>query len=278
MMTIRGMTLLELVLALSLLAVVAFGASMMTLSFGGAAAKVAKGIASQQTLDNVFRDMEMNLSNVELDTTSSTMNLCTPGETLSNGTVIAALSPVTTGTYSPRICATVFAPHWGSSKRFNIWIRGLRREADGTTKKVGYGYRYYKENEKIKTEVVRCITDIATMCDNTNTVVLAYGLQPYVDADTNNDGTLSDSEIQVRDGSATGLGCLSPANWDFSTTPSPGAKCYNTGSNYYGMKTYPIFKIAPDKKSFTVSLSPGDLKSRGVGVTKTFYIHETQGE
>lgn len=264
----RGLTLLELILALSILALVSLGASVLFLSATRTGSQVHKNLRSQALVDQVFQDMEMNLRGLEAVEDPATIELCSSEESLSRP------ADLETNMASPAICATSVDAWTGGS--FEIWLRGLRPriQTDGTEvyEKVGYGYRFYQEGEHLKTEVVRCVVEleedengrlIDQPCEAGNTAVLVYGVWLYADGDVNSDGMLDPGEASDRD-----RYCLDLANWkNFGTFPFAIDECKASMP--------PVFKISPSKKFFTVSLSAGEMENRGVGMTRVFYLHET---
>ncbi len=239
----KGLTLLELVLAIALIAVVSLGGTQLYLSLMRIGTGVQKTTQKQMTLEEVLRDMEMHLRDAKID---SAVNLFPEMSASSSYVGSPMVRPDTTG--------------W-TQKRLDFWLSVLNSEG----KKVSYMYRYSQDaGQHNISYVARCITEVANSCsDPTRQVILAYGIQPYVDADKNNDGIIDSTEASGRD-----TNCITPSRWDW--TMNPWMACRAT------VGAWPIFKISSDKKMITISLKAGDVGGKANGVTKAIYLHQTR--
>lgn len=184
----RGLTLLELILALSMVGVVLLASSVLYLSSMRTTISANTDVQLQKELNYVFRDMELELRNTQTGTDLVSFAAGGPGGILS-------------GDKSPKVLPCT----WQSSTGICLVVRTEEGSlASPVKKQIAYGY--FPNSKKLSRWI--CTLNNLNVCSSMDYGVLSESvLSPYAlgGADLNNDKVVSEDEQLAFDNCMTAL-------------------------------------------------------------------------
>jgi len=232
----RGLTLLELILALSMVGMVLVAVATLHFSAKGSSLMIDQDVKMQGELMAIFRDMELQLRGG----VSKGFLTHYPDHSLIPAAAVAQ------GPLFYRVPGAV-------------WI-GTLVDAGTSTKEVWYGYIFGPP-----ARILRSVYDEDATPTWVDTVLSSGGIAPYADADLDNNG-----EVLTGVGSETALrdSCIDDAGL-------PKNLCEDKGV-YPVFKTDPAKKTVSVSLSGQGTILGGKKEVATQGMTKTIFLHSTQ--
>ncbi len=242
----KGITLLELVLAFTVLGVVLLGGSILNFSLMSNARRAQTEVETQANLAAVLRDMEIHLRDAQVDTSlDASAKICSENASTSR----SQTSPCVYPNYAQK----------------TIDLR-IKNSVTPNPEIIKYRYKVETADGKIVKSLSR--EKCTPTCSGYK--VLAYGLEPYADADINMDGQVDATELNQRD---TCLTALNNTTW--GKTP-----CFDSPGGID-----PVFKVSSDNKKIVIAFKAGKAgvnykqgttdKINAPGVVKTIALFES---